>query len=84
MRKQITQEMEAQIKELGDALEMKIDTATVLAEITLDNAVSGECAEGSYLNSRRAQSLMQAQIYISQSISDDFCKLMELVEVANA
>ena len=84
MRKQITQEMKAQVKELGDALEMKIDTATVLAEITLDNAVSGECAEGSYLNSRRAQSLMQAQIYLSQSITDDFFKLMDLMEVANA
>ncbi|MCW1938075.1 hypothetical protein OMD46_20240 [Pseudomonas sp. MDMC_285] len=84
MRKQINQEMKAQVKELGDALEMKIDTATVLAEITLDNAISGECAEGSYLNSRRAQSLMQAQIYLSQSITDDFFKLMDLVEVANA
>jgi hypothetical protein len=84
MRKQITPEMKAQVKELGDALEMKLDTATVLAEITLDNAVSGACAEGSYLNNRRALSLMQAQIYLSQSITEDFVKLMELVEVANA
>ncbi|WFS17590.1 hypothetical protein P9K38_19375 [Pseudomonas sp. 905_Psudmo1] len=84
MRKQVAHERQAQVKELGDALEIKIDTATVLAEITLDNAVSGECAEGSYLNSRRAQSLMQAQIYLSQSIADDFFKLMDLVEVANA
>ncbi len=42
MRKQMSQEMQAQVKALGDALEMKLDTATVLAEITLDNAVSGE------------------------------------------
>lgn len=84
MRKQIAQEMKAQVMELSDVLEMKIDTATVLAEITLDNAVSGECAEGSYLNSRRAQSLMQAQIYLSRSIADDFSNLMDLVEVDNA
>jgi hypothetical protein len=84
MLKQMNQELQDQTKALADALEMKIDTATVLAEITLDNAVSAECAEGAYLNSRRAGSLMQIQIYLSQSISDDFSKLMELVEVANA
>ncbi|WP_275547538.1 hypothetical protein [Pseudomonas sp. Marseille-Q0931] len=84
MRKQIKQEMQEQAKALADELELKIDTSTVLAEITLDNAVSGECAEGSYLNNRRAQSLMQAQIYLSQSIAEDFFKLMELLEAPHA
>lgn len=84
MRKQMKQEMQEQAEALADALEMKLDTATVLAEITLDNAVSGECAEGSYLDNRRAQSLMQAQIYLSQSIAEDFFKLMELLEAPHA
>lgn len=84
MRKQMKQEMQEQAKALADELELKLDTSTVLAEITLDNAVSGECAEGSYLNNRRAQSLMQAQIYLSQSIAEDFFKLMELLEVPHA
>jgi len=84
MRKQMKQEMQEQAKALVGELELKIDTSTILAEITLDNAVSGECAEGSYLNNRRAQSLMQAQIYLSQSISDDFFKLMELLEAPHA
>lgn len=81
MDKQAIREVsKAQSKELADALVMKLDTATVLAEITLDNAVHSDCAEGAYLDSRRAGSLMQAQIYLSQSILDDFCKLMDMVE----
>jgi hypothetical protein len=84
MRKQTNQEIQSQAKALAATLEIKLDTARVLAEITMDNAISAECAEGAYLDARRAGSLMQAQIYLSQSIFDDFCKLMELVEVPNA
>lgn len=74
---------QAQAKELADALETKLDTATVLAEITLHNAALADCAEGAFLNSRRAGSLMQAQIFLSQSIFNDFCALMNLLEVPN-
>lgn len=80
----MNRERQAQAKALADTLEMKLDTATVLAEITLDNAARAECSEGAYLDPRRAGALMEAQIYLSQSIHDEFCKLMDLVEVGNA
>lgn len=80
MRKQ----MSPQARELAGSLEMKLDTASVLAEITLDNVACADCAEGAYLNRTRAAALMQAQVYLSQSIFDDFRTLMELVEVPHA
>lgn len=79
----MSQKNQAQAKELADALEIKLDTATVLAEITLDNAAHADFAEGVFLDSRRAGSLMQAQVFLSQSIFNDFCELMSLVEVPN-
>lgn len=77
MRKQ----MNPYATELANELEMKLDTVKVLAEITLDNTTLADCAEGAYLDRSRAAALMQAQVYLSQSIFNDFCKLMELVEV---
>lgn len=77
----MSQEEKSKAKALAGMLEMKIDTATILAEVTLDNAAMAECAEGAYLDGRRAGALMQAQVYLSQSIFDDFCKLMDLLEV---
>lgn len=79
----MSQKNQAQAKELADALETKLDTAQVLAEITLHNAALADCAEGAFLDSRRAGSLMQAQIFLSQSIFNDFCELMSLLEVPN-
>lgn len=80
MRKQTN----PQITELANKLEMKLSTSTTLAEITLDNAAHEDCAEGAFLDKDRAAAVMQAQVYLSQSIFDDFCKLMELVEVPHA
>lgn len=77
----MSQEERSKAKTLADQLEMKLDTAVVLAEITLDNAAMESSQSGPYLDSRRAGSLMQAQVYLSQSIFDDFCKLMGLLEV---
>ncbi|MDH1622029.1 hypothetical protein N5F07_12715 [Pseudomonas chengduensis] len=77
MRKQ----MNPHATELANELEMKLDTVKVLAEITLDNTTLADCAEGAYLDRSHAAALMQAQVYLSQSIFNDFCKLMELVEV---
>lgn len=82
MCEQMPQEVRDQVRTLAESLEVKLDTARVLADITLDNAVSAECAEGAYLDSRRAGALMQAQIYLSDSIFEDFCKLMDMVDAA--
>ncbi|MBO3274087.1 hypothetical protein [Pseudomonas schmalbachii] len=77
----MSREENSKAKALAGELEMKLDTAVVLAEITLDNAAMDSSQDGPYLDNRRAGSLMQAQIYLSQSIFDDFCKLMDLLEV---
>lgn len=71
----------ADLKALADQLEMMLDTAVTLSEITLDNASSSGSEPGPYLDERRAAALMQLQVFLGKQIFNEFCTLMDKLKV---